>query len=162
MAGESGRPLLIDQSKGNKAANLQTHSGKANRICFISCQIHRCCRLLVSTSVQLIMNISNSYESFGLRCINKCSENQFPSPLMLQTHIPLVKSKKGGTSFPKSDSNHWCLLLKLCFPSLSLSPNIILCDKFPQIILIINHKHKVSSKWDLANKTDEERRRKCQ
>lgn len=92
MAGKSGRPLLIDQSKGNKAANLQTQSGKANRICFISCQIHRRRRPLLSTSAQLIMKISNSSESFGLSCINKRSANQFPSPL-IQTCIPLLFSK---------------------------------------------------------------------
>lgn len=168
MAGKSGRPLLIDQSKGNKAANLQRHSGKANRICFISCQIHRRCRLLLSTSAQLIMNISNSSESFGLGCINKRSENQFPSTLMLQTYIPLLKSKKGGTSFLKSDLNHWTRVglrffsLEADFSFQSLSLDMTLCDKCPQIILIIYHNHKAFSKWALCNKTDEERRRKCE
>lgn len=100
MAGKSGRPLLIDQSKGNIAANLQTRSGKANRICFISCQIHRRCRPLLSTSAQLIMNISNSSESFGLRCINKHSENQFPSSLMLQTY-PSVKEQESWNFISK-------------------------------------------------------------
>lgn len=76
---ESGSALLIDQSKGNKAADLQWRKHKANRICFISCQIHRSLRPLGSTSAQLIMNISNSQLLWELLtlCINKHAENQF-------------------------------------------------------------------------------------
>lgn len=66
MVRKSGSALLIDQSKGNKAAKPSDAKQKANRIGFISCQIHRHLRPILSTSVQLIMKISNSYcESFA-------------------------------------------------------------------------------------------------
>lgn len=49
---------------------------------------------LLSTSAQLIINISNSFESFGLCCINKRGEKSIS---FCSYATDLLKSKKGGT-----------------------------------------------------------------
>lgn len=85
----------IKRKQSSQSADTQR---KANRICFISCQIHRRLRPLPSTSAQLIMNISNSSESFILCCINKRSENQFLFLLWYRI-ILLLKTGKVELNF---------------------------------------------------------------